>query len=252
MHRSKGNRKVNRSHSSKFPPRIIIQFNAEHIEGDILHYDYRRYLKPKELDRFEEKFPNLKIEQLFISFTAKDRMELDKKDYDLDYKKRLLDLLTYFTIVCTKPVNPTDVLMLLKEFRYFKQAYIAPVPGTPMVTLTTIQHGRMTEPSSLGGPRWDRCGLCLEIDSKHGVKGGDGGGPGADLEKLVDIEQGWMLVDGRPSRKNHGDITMHIGIDGDNHGNLDHGTACLGIVIASDQEQLTRTSRVAVLGSPPM
>jgi hypothetical protein len=240
-----------RPHPAEFPPRIIVQFNGERIEGDVLRYDYRSYLTNEELDRFEKQFPNLKIEQLFISFTAEDRMELgqEKKERNLDDKKRLLNLLTYFTIVCPKTVELTDVLTLLKEFRSFKQAYIAPVPETPAVTPENNPAWLKAETKFLrSAPDGIDMAYAWEIERTRRKKGGDGGGAYADL-KFVDIEHGWKF--------DHKDIEdpvkrpNGIGIDGDNRGDLGHGTACLGIVIASDQEPADPSFKNSSLGITP-
>jgi hypothetical protein len=246
----------NPPHPAEYPPRIIIKFHGKLNDSDVLRYDYLLYLKNEELALFKKTFPSLKIERLFVSTTPEDILKLAQeiKERHDDYK-RPLSLLTYFSIVCPESVDPKEIVQVLSQFPFVETAYIAPFPATPAVDPTPNKGFSRPQTDFLrqapGGIdvafAWE-IGATLGVGKGLGVAGGDGGGVLAGL-KFVDIEHGWMLT--------HDDINdirkrpSGIGIDGVNNPPLGHGTACLGIVIASDQEPPNRQFENSSLGITP-
>ena len=238
----------------EYPPRIIIKFHGKLNDSDGLRYDYLLYLKNGESALFKETFPSLKIERLFASVTPEDILKLAQeiRERHGDFK-RPLNLLTYFSIVCPEPINPREVVQVLSQFPSVETAYIAPVPATPAVT-KPARNPAWNKPETQflrQAPDGIDVAYAWEIENTLGVKGGDGGGQSAGL-KFVDIEHGWMIADGSVQfPQNHGDITKFIGIDGVNHDSWGHGTACLGIVVASDQEPTAMQFQNSSLGITP-
>lgn len=246
-------------------PRVILKFRNTFLDHDptdlhslhnstLLKYDYLLYLNEKERMVFANEFSPLKIERLFVTVTPEAIFSLSKtiKSRKGDFKA-ILNLLTYFAIVCANKAQASAVLKLIKQFSTVE---FAEVDG--MIVTATAQ----IDPSLNGGwgkaetaflreaPGGINAKYAWMIEKSHGIKGGDGGGKLAGL-KFVDIEHGWLLTDGQTVPQNHGDIQQVIGIDGQNRAPLGHGTACLGIVVASDQEPPNPADRPSSLGITP-
>lgn len=245
--------------------RVILRFRNTFLDHELsdfgslhysalLKYDYSLYLNEKERMAFTNEFSTLKIERLFITVTPEAIFSLSKtiKSRKGDFKA-ILDLLTYFTIVCTTEAQASAVVKLIKQFSTVEFAEVDGTLATAAAQIDPSSNGAwgMAETAFLReAPGGINAKYAWSIEKSHGIKGGDGGGKLAGL-KFVDIEHGWLLTDGQTVPQNHGDIQQVIGIDGQNRAPLGHGTACLGIVIASDEEPPNPADQPSSLGITP-
>jgi serine protease len=232
----------NRTLAIDYPPRIIIKFRQGLKVSEALQYDYLPYLKLEEVNQFRNTFPSLEVKRLFASVKP-DNSGIHELTRKLKERNRdatqLLNLLTYFTIICPKEIKPRDVIELLKTFSAVEKAYIAPDPETPAVNPGRNLRWPRAEAAFLkSAPGGIDVEYAWEIENSLNIRGGDGAGAGLTF---VDIEHGWAIADGAQFPNNHGDIAKLIGIDGVNVPPYYHGTASLGIVIASDAEPAAGT-----------
>lgn len=260
-----GKHKTIREGGADDQPRVILKFRNTLLDREItdlhsmhnstlLKYDYSLYLPEKDRMVFANEFSALKIERLFVTVTPKAIFSLSKaiKSRKGDFKA-ILGLLTYFTIVCTTEAQASAVVKLMKQFSTVEFVEIDGTLVTAAAQIDPSLNGAWCRAETAflrEAPGGINAKYAWMIEKSHGIKGGDGGGTQAGL-KFVDIEHGWLLTDGHTTAQNHGDIQQVIGIDGQNRAPLGHGTACLGIVVASDKEPPNPADRPSSLGITP-
>ncbi len=161
-----------------------------------------------------KKFPDLKIDKLFISLKPEFITELTKSAGRLNRNYQAPDFLSYYAIDGPYEVYSDEILQILRlhdkvELAYLESGSVMP-PSLAEVNNQSPIHQGYLKPAPTG------------IDAVYawGVKGGDGKGL-----KFIDIEQGWAL----PPEKFTIESLPCTGINFSVF--KDHGEAVLGVIL---------------------
>jgi serine protease len=197
----------------------------------------------------QPQFQGITIEKLLTAVPQPRLLKLINNARHRDPTYYPPNLLTYFSIPCPPPVDPESLVQSLTSQLWSNKiqiAYIAGNPGEEPAVNKKANLGLFTYTTETDYLRAAPKGINAEYAWDQ--PGGDGGGVGVNLQ-FFDIESNWDLT--HPDLSPSGPQEPSIGHVKNTTRDINHGTAVLGIVIASDREPTDPVFSKSSLGITP-
>ncbi len=207
-----------------FTPNIVLKFK----DDVALPYqdELESYLLETGLEDWPalaDRFPDISISRMFVSVSPEELLRLVAKAQETDPRYQPPNLLNYFLIDLPAHVDAQALIGALEQWYSVEFAYLEERPALP---------GPCANPGN--NPRFGNQGYLKKapqgVDAEFAWQLPDGCGKGINF---IDVEYGWKL--------DHEDlkdaaIPLLQGVNSQVKGHRPHGTAVLGIVLATDNQ----------------
>ena len=238
---------------ASYVPRVIVKFKSKLVDfsvNDAADKFLAKLITERTWTQLvaQRQFQGITIKKLFTAVTQPQLLNLIVNASRRDPTYRPPNFLTYFSILCPPHVNPEALVKVLSSPSWssmVQHAYIdAPPAEDPDVTITVNEGWALPQTNFL---RPAPAGINAQY--AWTLEGGDGGKEDGVSLQFFDIESNWDLT--HPDLAPSGPQELNIGNIKNTSMDIDHGTAVLGIVIASDSEPMEERFRNSSLGITP-